>query len=68
MAAQGLRLGGNVGLPVYAYKDQFASFVPMLLVVPNARDQYIIAHVYLDLIENSGGREFLTCRLTLGIL
>jgi hypothetical protein len=36
IGSQALDMGG-VGLPVYAGKDQFSSFVPVMQVLPNVR-------------------------------
>lgn len=52
--AQALDMGG-VGLNIYGIKDQWASFILLLVVLPNNRLASTIGHVYLDCIENFGG-------------
>lgn len=53
LAAQALMMGG-VTLPIYAMKDQFLTFVPIMRVMPNVRLGNSIGHFYLDLIEEYG--------------
>ncbi|KAL0957505.1 hypothetical protein HGRIS_001298 [Hohenbuehelia grisea] len=45
---------GSVSLPIYAFKDQFSTFVPLLDLVPNVRNQQTICHLFLDLVEQYG--------------
>ncbi|KAL0955346.1 hypothetical protein HGRIS_001595 [Hohenbuehelia grisea] len=45
---------GSVLLPIYAFKDQFSTFVPLMDLVPNVRNQHIICHLFLDLVEQYG--------------
>lgn len=47
---QALDMGG-VGLPIYAGKDQFSSFVPVMRVIPNSRLEHTIGHFFLDFVE-----------------
>ncbi|KAL0945345.1 hypothetical protein HGRIS_000843 [Hohenbuehelia grisea] len=47
---------GTVKLPIYAFKDQFASFVLAMQVLPNVRNKETICHLFLDLVEMYGGR------------
>lgn len=51
ISSQALNMGG-VGLPVYAGKDQFSSFVPIMWVVPNVRLGDTIGHLFLDIVED----------------
>ena len=53
MGSQALDMGG-VGLPIYAGKDQFSSFVPIMRVIPNVRLGNTIGHFFLDVIEEYG--------------
>jgi hypothetical protein len=53
LAAQALRMG-NVTLPIYAFKDQFSTFVPYMRVLPNVRLSNIIGHAFLDFVEDYG--------------
>lgn len=47
---QALDMGG-VGIPIYAGKDQFSSFVPVMRVIPNSRLEKTIGHFFLDVVE-----------------
>lgn len=53
LGAQALNMGG-VALGIYAFKDQFSTFVPIMRVLPNVRKANTIAHFYLDFIEEYG--------------
>jgi len=53
LAAQALMMGG-VGLAIYAMKDQYSTFVPVMRVIPNVRLGNTIGHFYLDLVEEYG--------------
>jgi hypothetical protein len=53
IGAQALNMG-EVGLPVYAGKDQFSSFVPIMRVLPNVRLGNTIGHLFLDMVEEYG--------------
>ncbi|KAJ7099755.1 hypothetical protein C8R44DRAFT_747675 [Mycena epipterygia] len=56
MAEQGLRMGSDIHLPIYASKDQWSAWLHSLILMPNVRNAIAIAHYYLDLIED---RDFL---------
>lgn len=45
---------GEVGLPIYAGKDQFLSFVPIMQVILNVRLRVTIGHFFLDMVEDYG--------------
>jgi len=45
---------GDVGLPIYAGKDQFSTFVPIMRVMPNVRLRHTIGHLFLDMVEDYG--------------
>ncbi|KAL0953005.1 hypothetical protein HGRIS_007210 [Hohenbuehelia grisea] len=45
---------GSVSLPIYAFKDQFSTFVPLMDLVPDVRNQQTICHLFLDLVEKYG--------------
>lgn len=45
---------GTVALPIYALKDQYSTYVPILRVIPNVRLSNTIGHFYLDLVEDNG--------------
>jgi hypothetical protein len=53
IGSQALDMGG-VGLPVYAGKDQYSSFVPVMWVIPNTRLGNTIGHLFLDVVEEFG--------------
>jgi hypothetical protein len=55
LAHQALAMG-DVGLPIYAYKDKWSDTVLKLSVVPNCRTNGAIGHLYLDLIQEIGGK------------
>jgi len=45
---------GEVGLPIYAGKDQFSTFVPIMQVIPNVCLGNTIEHLFLDMVEDYG--------------
>jgi hypothetical protein len=53
LGAQALDMGG-VALPIYAGKDQFSSFVPVMRVIPNSRLGETIGHFFIDFAEEYG--------------
>jgi hypothetical protein len=53
--AQALRMG-DISLPIYAYRDKWSGFILKLLLLPDSRLSGAIGHVYLDLVEEYGGR------------
>ncbi|KAH7929145.1 hypothetical protein BV22DRAFT_1029764 [Leucogyrophana mollusca] len=54
LAEQAIRMGGDVSLPIYAFKDKYSTFVPYMRVLPNVRLSNVIGHVFLDLVETYG--------------
>lgn len=44
---------GSVGLLIYAGKDQFSSFVPIMHVIPNVHLGDTIGRLFLDVIEEN---------------
>lgn len=51
-----LALGmGEIGLPIYAFKDKWPDELLFMEVIPNARTAAALAHLYLDFIERYGG-------------
>jgi len=56
---QALDIGG-VSLPIYAGKDQFSTFVPIMWVLPNVCLGDTIGHLFLDMVEEYGCK-FLMC-------
>ncbi|KAJ6562677.1 hypothetical protein B0H10DRAFT_1844537, partial [Mycena sp. CBHHK59/15] len=45
---------GDIGLPIYGYKDKWTYTALDLRFVPNSRTTAAIGHLYLDLIETTG--------------
>jgi hypothetical protein len=55
LAQQALGMG-DIGLPIYAYKDKWSDTLLKISVIPNCRTAGAIGHLYLDLISEIGGR------------
>lgn len=53
LASQALMMG-DITLPIYAFKDQYSTFVPMMDVLPNVRLGTTIGHYFLDFVETYG--------------
>ncbi|KAG1764960.1 hypothetical protein EV702DRAFT_927335, partial [Suillus placidus] len=53
LCAQALRMW-DITLPIYAFKDQFSTFVPYMRCLPSVRLSNVIGHVFLDLVEEYG--------------
>jgi hypothetical protein len=47
---------GDIGLPIYGFKDKWSDVVLKLVCVPNCRTIGPVAHLYLDLVEEHGGK------------
>lgn len=45
---------GEIGLPIYAYKDKYSDNLLRLVLTPNSRTAAAGGHLYLDLIEETG--------------
>ncbi|KAJ6505054.1 hypothetical protein C8R45DRAFT_923360 [Mycena sanguinolenta] len=45
---------GDIGLPIYAYKDKWSDTIPLLQFVPNSRTAAAIGHLFLDFVEATG--------------
>jgi hypothetical protein len=67
MGSQALDMG-SVGLPIYAGKDQFSSFVPIMRVIPNVRLGNTIGHFFLDVVEENAGCIYLPFKFDTDIL
>ncbi|KAJ6555753.1 hypothetical protein B0H19DRAFT_947391, partial [Mycena capillaripes] len=46
---------GDIGLPIYGYKDKWSDTLPFIKFVPNSRTAAAIGHLYLDYIQKMGG-------------
>lgn len=70
LSSLALRIG-EVGLPIYGFKDKYSDNLLMLVTIPNCRTAAAIGHLYLDFIEREMGlcimvyeyTVFLTCRI-----
>ena len=54
LGQQALRMG-DLGLPIYAYKDKWSGNLLKINLIPNSRSPGAIGHLYLDFVEESGG-------------
>lgn len=57
LGAQALKLGNDVGISIYTYKDKFSDVVLKASVVRHCRSPAAIGHLYLDFIEEYGGEQ-----------
>lgn len=46
---------GDIGIPIYGFKDKWTDMVLKLVCVPNCRTLGPVAHLYLDLVEEQEG-------------
>jgi len=46
---------GDIGLPIYGYRDKWSGKLLKINVVPNCRSAGAVGHLYLDLVEELGG-------------
>ncbi|KAJ7123737.1 hypothetical protein C8R44DRAFT_840569 [Mycena epipterygia] len=54
LGQQALKMG-DVGLPIYAFKDKWTADLLKINVVPNCRTNAAIGHLFLDFLEEIGG-------------
>ncbi|KAJ7092528.1 hypothetical protein C8R43DRAFT_1049877 [Mycena crocata] len=54
LGQQALKMG-DVGLPIYAWKDKWTADLLKMNVVPNCRTNAAIGHLFIDFIEEQGG-------------
>jgi hypothetical protein len=54
IGAQALKMG-DIGLPIYGWKDKWCAYLLKINVVPNYRTNAAIGHLFLDFIEEYGG-------------
>ncbi|KAJ7599776.1 hypothetical protein C8J56DRAFT_999559 [Mycena floridula] len=45
---------GDIGLPIYGYKDKWSDVLVKLIVVPDCRTAAAVGHIYLDFVEEVG--------------
>jgi hypothetical protein len=55
IAQQALKMG-DIGLPIYAYKDKWSDMLAKICLVPNIRKPGPIGHLFLDFAEEIGGQ------------
>ena len=46
---------GDIGLPIYGFKDKWSDMVLKIVCLPNCRTPGLVAHLYLDLVEEQAG-------------
>ncbi|KAF7328323.1 hypothetical protein MVEN_02547700 [Mycena venus] len=54
LSKQALKMG-DVGLPIYGWKDKWSAYLLKLAVVPNCRTNAAIGHLFLDFLEEIEG-------------
>jgi len=54
LSAQALRMG-DIGLPIYGYKDKWGDNILKLSLVPDCRAAGSLGHLYLDFADELGG-------------
>lgn len=54
LGQQALKMG-DIGLPIYSYKDKWTSNCLKLNVVPDCRTNAAMGHFFLDFLEEIGG-------------
>ncbi|KAJ7512411.1 hypothetical protein B0H11DRAFT_1698749 [Mycena galericulata] len=54
LGQQALKMG-DIGLPIYSYKDKWTANVLKLTVVPDCRTNAAVGHLHLDFLEEIGG-------------
>jgi hypothetical protein len=53
LSLQALQMG-ELGLPIYTYKDKWADYLLMLYLIPNSWTAVAIGHLFLDFVEETG--------------
>lgn len=46
---------GDIGLPIYGYKDKWADNIIKLSLIPDCRTAGALGHLYLNFVEKNGG-------------
>jgi len=54
LGQQALRMG-DIGLPIYGYKDKWSDTLLKLSLVPSCRSPGTIGHLFLDFVQEYGG-------------
>ena len=60
LGKQALKMG-DVGLPIYGWKDKWTTYLLKLAVVPNCRTNAAIGHLLLDFLEEIEGSPTYSC-------
>ncbi|KAJ7021426.1 hypothetical protein C8F04DRAFT_1241391 [Mycena alexandri] len=55
---------GDIGLPIYGYKDKWSDSIPFIQFVPDSLTAAAIGHLYLEFIETTGGQLQLLVQLS----
>jgi hypothetical protein len=50
LAAQALKMG-DIGFPIYAWKDKWTAYLLRIVVVPDCRTAGAVGHLYLDFLD-----------------
>ncbi|KAJ7767045.1 hypothetical protein DFH07DRAFT_737051 [Mycena maculata] len=45
---------GDIGIPIYAYKDKWTAYLFSIFTVPDCRTVGAVGHLYLDFLEETG--------------
>lgn len=54
LSAQALQMG-DIGLPIYGYKDKWADNIIKLSLIPDCQTAGALGHLYLNFVEEIGG-------------
>lgn len=57
LATAALRMG-PVSIVIYGFREKAAGLVCDLKAVPDARHSVVVGHLYLDVVEEFGGKSF----------
>jgi hypothetical protein len=55
LGTQALKMG-DISLPIYGWKDKWTAYLLKLNVVPESRTNAAIGHLFLDFVEEIGGK------------
>ncbi len=55
LSSLALRIG-DVGFPIYGFKDKWSDYLCMLRVLPNCRKADAMGHLFIDFVEELEGK------------
>jgi hypothetical protein len=55
LAALALKMG-DIGIPIYAYKDKWTAYLLSIFAVPDCRTVGAVGHLYLDFLDETGSK------------